>query len=59
MCNKIDVLIKRTIKLLEVTKKEMFKYGKERKTLDCFLREHKNLDEWECFLNKFENSINK
>lgn len=56
--DKREELGERTVRILELTKKQSEKYGKERKILDNFLREFREDDEyiteWESYLNKFE-----
>lgn len=57
---KIEELKKRTIKILERTKKQISKYGNERKQVDKYFIESTktdNLAEWEMFLNYFEKII--
>lgn len=60
---KYEELGKRTVKLLERTKKNADKYGKERKLLDNYLRNIKDdqeyMKEWEEQLNEFELELNK
>lgn len=55
--DKKEELSKRTINLLEKTKKHMNKYPTERKTLDKFLIEASNLEEWEEYVKKMEKKI--
>lgn len=55
--DKKEELSKRTIKLLEKTKKHMNKYPTERKTLDEFLMEASNLNEWEEYVEKMEKEV--
>lgn len=55
--DKKEELSKRTINLLEKTKKYMNKYPIERKTLDKFLIEASNLEEWEEYVKKMEKKI--
>lgn len=60
MVEKIEELRKRTIKVLEKTKKNTTKYEKERKQVDKYFIEatkKDNLIEWEIFLNYFEKLI--
>lgn len=60
MLGKIDELKKRTIDVLEKTKKEKVKYAEERKTVDNFFVESNkvnNLQEWEEFLIAFEKML--
>ena len=56
--DKREELGERTVRILELTKKQSEKYGKERKILDNFLREFREDDEyiteWESYLNKVE-----
>ena len=60
---KYEELGKRTVNLLERTKKNADKYGKERKLLDNYLRNIKDdqeyIKEWEEQLNEFELELNK
>ena len=60
---KYEELGKRTVNLLERTKKNSDKYGKERKLLDNYLRNIKDdqeyMKEWEEQLNEFELELNK
>ena len=60
MFKKIDELKRRTIDVLETTKKEKLKYAEERKKVDKYFVESSNLDnlaEWEEFLIAFENKL--
>lgn len=57
MMEKIDELKRRTIDVLEKTKKEKAKYAEERKIVDKYFVESSkvdNLKEWEEFLITFE-----
>lgn len=60
---KYEELGKKTVNLLERTKKNADKYGKERKLLDNYLRNIKDdqeyMKEWEEQLNEFELELNK
>lgn len=60
---KYEELGKRTVNLLERTKKNADKYGKERKLLDNYLRNIKDdqdyMKEWEEQLDEFELELNK
>ncbi len=60
---KYEELGKRTVNLLERTKKNADKYGKERKLVDNYLRNIKDdqeyMKEWEEQLNEFELELNK
>lgn len=60
---KYEELGKRTVSLLERTKKKADKYGKERKLLDNYLRNIKDdqdyMKEWEEQLDEFELELNK
>lgn len=60
---KYEELGKRTVNLLERTKKNADKYSKERKLLDNYLRNIKDdqeyMKEWEEQLNEFELELNK
>lgn len=55
----VKVLKDRAIKIFESTKKEMAKYENERKQLYYYYKnaENINLEEWEKFLNYFEQKI--
>ena len=55
----VKVLKDRAVGLFEITKKEMTKYEKERKQLYYYYKnaENINLEEWEKFLNYFEQKI--
>lgn len=60
MLEKIDELKRRTIDVLEKTKKEKTKYAEERKKVDTYFVESSkvnNLKEWEEFLITFEKII--
>ncbi len=60
MLKKIDELKRRTIDVLEKTKKEKAKYAEERKTIDKFFVDSlitDNLEEWEKFLIDFEEKL--
>ena len=61
MSSKNEELSRKTIELLEKTKKNMVKFAVERKKLDEYLREHElnddNIEEWENFLNELEEKI--
>lgn len=60
MLEKIDELKRRTIDVLERTKKEKAKYAEERKIIDKFFVDSltaDNLEEWEKFLIAFENKL--
>lgn len=60
MLEKIDELKRRTIDVLEKTKKEKAKYAEERKIIDKFFVDSlttDNLEEWEKFLIAFENKL--
>jgi len=60
MIEKIDELKRRTIDVLEKTKKEKAKYAEERKKVDTYFVESSkvnNLKEWEEFLIAFEKII--
>lgn len=60
MLEKIDELKRRTIDILEKTKKEKTKYAEERKKVDTYFVESSkvnNLKEWEEFLIAFEKII--
>lgn len=57
-----EELGKRTVKVLELTRKKADKYGNERKILDKYLREciddESYIKEWECYLIRFEMELN-
>lgn len=60
MLEKIDELKRRTIDVLERTKKEKAKYAEERKIIDKFFVDSlttDNLEEWERYLIAFENKL--
>ena len=60
MLEKIDELKRRTIDVLEKTKKEKTKYAEERKKIDTYFVESSkvnNLKEWEEFLIAFEKNV--
>lgn len=60
MLKKIDELKRRTIDVLEKTKKEKAKYAEERKTIDKFFVDSlitDNLEKWEKFLIDFEEKL--
>lgn len=62
MLKKIDELKRRTIDVLEKTKKEKAKYAEERKIIDKFFVDSlitDNLEEWEKFLIDFEEKIER
>jgi len=60
MLEKINELKRRTIDVLEKTKKEKTKYAEERKKIDTYFVESSkvnNLKEWEEFLIAFEKNL--
>lgn len=60
MMEKIDELKRRTIDVLEKTKKEKAKYAEERKIVDKYFVESSkvdNLKKWEEFLITFEKKL--
>lgn len=60
MIEKIDELKRRTIDVLEKSKKEKAKYAEERKIVDKYFVESfkvNNLKEWEQFLIAFEKKL--
>jgi len=60
MIEKIDELKRRTIDVLEKSKKEKAKYAEERKIVDTYFVESfkvNNLKEWEEFLIAFEKKL--
>lgn len=60
MEEKIRMLLERSNKLFELTKKEMDKYYYERRRLLEFTEnENPNIQEWEEFLKNFEKLIEK
>ena len=54
-----EELAKRTILVLEKTKKYINFFAEERKTLDNFLRNANNFEEWENYLIKVEEKMNE
>lgn len=52
-----EELSKRTILVLEKTKKYIKYFAEERKVLDSYLREANNFEEWENYLIKVEAKI--
>lgn len=52
-----EELARRTIALLEKTKKCMYKYPTQRKLLDKFLVEAGDLDAWEEYIRKVEKEV--
>lgn len=56
---KIEELAKRSILILEKTKKEKEKFVEERKKLYCYLVNRNNLIEWEKYLYQIEEIINE
>ena len=60
MLEKINELKRRTIDVLEKTKKEKTKYAEERKKIDTYFVDSSkvnNLKEWEEFLIAFEKNV--
>ncbi len=57
MDKRIELLEKRTVEILEKTKKKKEKYKDERKKLFDFSEEKSNLDAWENYLNEIEKEI--
>lgn len=60
MLGKIEELKRRTVKILEKTKKDRVKYAEDRKIIDKFFVESSkidNLKEWEEFLIAFEEKL--
>ena len=55
--DKKDELEKRTIIVLEKTKKRIVDYGRERNTLYKYFKECQDLDKWEEYLKKIEKLI--
>lgn len=55
--NKIQELEKRTILLLEKTKKEYKKFAEERKRLYCYLINKNEIPEWEKYVCQLEELI--
>ena len=60
MEEKIRILLERSNKLFELTKKEMDKYYYERRRLVEFSEnENRNIQKWEEFIKNFEKLIEK
>lgn len=57
MDKRIELLEKRTVAILEKTKKKKEKYKDERKKLFDFSEEKSDLDAWENYLNKIEKEL--
>jgi len=57
--SKIEELNKRTILLLEKTKKEYKKFAEERKQLYCYLVDKDDLTKWEKYVEQLEKIINE
>ena len=57
MDSRVELLEKRTVEILEKTKKKREKYKDERKKLVDFSEEKSNLDAWENYLNELEKEI--
>ena len=57
--DKIKELSKKTIKILEKTKKNYKMYEKERKELYGYFVRKSDVEEWESYINKFEEVINE
>lgn len=60
MLGKIEELKRRTVNILEKTKKDRVKYAEDRKIIDKFFVESSkidNLKEWEEFLIAFEEKL--
>ena len=57
--SKIEELNRKTILLLEKTKKEYKRYTEERKQLYSYLVNKDDLIEWEKYVNKLEEIINR
>jgi len=55
--SKTEELNRKTILLLERTKKEYKKFAEERKQLYCYLVNKDDLIEWEKYVNKLEKKI--
>lgn len=55
----IEELSKRTILLLEKTKKDYKKFEKERKQLFCYLVNKNNPVEWKKYMEQLEEIINE
>lgn len=56
---KIDELRSRTVKLLNITRKDINKYSKERKKIFLYYKEDINsdLNEWENYINYLEKVV--
>lgn len=57
MDKRLELLEKRTVAILEKTKKKKEKYKDERKKLFDFSEEKSDLDAWENYLNKIEKEL--
>ena len=56
--DKISQLTRKTIDLLEKTKKQYKMYEKERQELYRYFVNESDLEKWEAYINKFEEIIN-
>lgn len=62
MKERIDELRSRTVKLLDITRKDINKYSEQRKKVFLYYKDCKEdikseLDEWENYINYFEKII--
>ncbi len=57
--SKIQQLSKKTIELLEATKKEMTKYAIERKKLFEYFANKNDVEKWEKYIVEIEELINR
>lgn len=57
--SKIQQLSKKTIELLEATKKEMTKYAIERKKLFKYFANKNDVEKWEKYIVEIEELINR
>ena len=57
--SKIQQLSKKTIELLEATKKEMTKYAIERKKLFEYFANKNDVEKWEKYIEEKEKLINR
>lgn len=56
--DKIEELSKKTVELLEKTKKHYKSYENERKKLYQYFVNKKDIEKWEAYINEFEELIN-
>lgn len=57
MDKKIEELSKRSIQILEKTKKSMQQYTEERKKLFNYLVEKNDIESWEAYIAELENRL--